>query len=259
VGDRGAVVAAAQAATMEVSRSKTGRPSRSADGDSLRTSHGNPVGRPAVGDGLRKRRDLLAASARLAGGRHLGPTPSRAAAEARGRDANRLVSRGRRFLVHPCRRRGKKTGPNPTDRARPGSKHHVVTDGKGIPLATVLTGANEHDVTQLIPLIDRIPRLRRRDGTRRRRPVVAIADRAYDSSQHRRQLKRRGIGSLIARRGVEHGSGLGRFRWVVERTHSWLHQNRRLRIRFERLPSLHEAFLSIGCALVCWNHLMRSF
>jgi transposase len=170
-----------------------------------------------------------------------------------------LVARGGRLLVDPCGRRGKKTGPNPTDRARPGSKHHVATDGQGIPLATIVTGANEHDVTQLIPLIDRIPSLRQRDGTRRRRPVIAIADRAYDSSEHRKALKRRGIGSLIARRGVGHGSGLGRLRWVVERTHSWLHQNRRLRVRFERLPSLHEAFLTIGCALVCWNFLRRSF
>jgi transposase len=134
-----------------------------------------------------------------------------------------------------------------------------VTDGHGIPLATILTGANEHDVTQLIPLIDRIPTLRQRDGTRRHRPTVVFADRAYDSRNHRMQLKRRGIGSLIARRGFGHGSGLGRFRWVVERTHSWLHQNRRLRIRFERLATTHEAFLAFGCALICWNFLTPSF
>lgn len=133
-----------------------------------------------------------------------------------------------------------------------------MTDGRGIPLATILTGANEHDVTQLVPLIDRIPRLRQRDGTRRHRPVAAIADRAYDSADHRRQLRRRGIGSLIARRGVSHGSGLGILRWVVERTHSWLHQNRRLRVRFERLDSIHEAFMALGCAMICWNFLTLS-
>jgi transposase len=130
-----------------------------------------------------------------------------------------------------------------------------VTDGGGVPLATILTGANEHDVTQLLPLIDRIPALQTRAGGRRRRPVTVFADRAYDSALHRVELKRRGIGSLIARRGVEHGSGLGRFRWVVERTFSWLHQRRRLRVRFERRPEIHEAFLALGCAMICWNFL----
>lgn len=134
-----------------------------------------------------------------------------------------------------------------------------MTDGQGIPLATTLTGANEHDVTQLLPLIDRIPRLRRRNGARRRRPFAVLADRAYDSEEHREELKRRGILPLIARRGFWHGSGLGRWRWVVERTHSWLHQNRRLRVRYDRLPEIHEAFLSLGCAMVCWNFLTCSF
>jgi len=48
---------------------------------------------------------------------------------------------------------------------------------------------------------------------------------------------------------------LGIFRWVVERTLAWLHQYRRLRIRFERRADIHEAFLSIGCALICFKHL----
>jgi transposase len=51
---------------------------------------------------------------------------------------------------------------------------------------------------------------------------------------------------------------LGIFRWVVERTLAWLHQNRRLRIRYERRDDIHEAFLSIGCALICWNYLANS-
>ena len=39
---------------------------------------------------------------------------------------------------------------------------------------------------------------------------------------------------MIARRGVAHGSGLGKVRWVVERAFAWLHQSKRLRIRYER-------------------------
>src|SRR5437773_8555265 len=52
---------------------------------------------------------------------------------------------------------GEKTGPNPTDRRKPGSKHHILTDAHGIPLNVILTGANRHDVTQLLPLIDSAP------------------------------------------------------------------------------------------------------
>jgi transposase len=51
---------------------------------------------------------------------------------------------------------GGKTGPNPTDRGKPGSKHHLITDARGLPLAAILTGANAHDVTQLIPLVDAV-------------------------------------------------------------------------------------------------------
>ena len=56
---------------------------------------------------------------------------------------------------------GPKSGTNPTDRAKPGSKHHVITDGQGIPLATTLTAANVIDIEELIPLIDHIPPIRR--------------------------------------------------------------------------------------------------
>ena len=66
----------------------------------------------------------------------------------------------------------------------------------------------------------------------------------------------RGLGALLARRGQAHGSGLGIYRWVVERTLAWLHQFRRLRVRWERRANeIHEAFLDIGCILICWNHL----
>jgi transposase len=62
---------------------------------------------------------------------------------------------------------------------------------------------------------------------------------------------------VLAKRRTEHGSGLGKFRWVVERTHARLHNFRRLRIRFERRADIHEAFLKLGCSLVCWNIFRR--
>ena len=63
---------------------------------------------------------------------------------------------------------------------------------------------------------------------------------------HRMLLWVRGIEPMIAKRNTEHGSGLGRVRWVVERTVSWLHQFRRLRVRYERRDDIHEGFLSLG-------------
>lgn len=60
---------------------------------------------------------------------------------------------------------------------------------------------------------------------------------------------------LIARRGTEHGTGLGTQRWVVERAFAHLHWFRRLRIRWEIRDDIHEAFLILGCALICWRRL----
>lgn len=155
--------------------------------------------------------------------------------------------------------RGKKTGPNPTDRRKAGSKHHLITDGHGLPLAVILSGANAHDVTQLEPLVEAIPPLRGKRGRPRRRPERVQGDRGYDSEPHRQRLRRKGIEPVLAKRGTEHGSGLGVFRWVVERTIAWLHQFRRLRVRYERRADIHEGLLSLGCALICWKHTQLSF
>jgi transposase len=50
-------------------------------------------------------------------------------------------------------------------------------------------------------------------------------------------------------------SGLGKERWVVERTFAWLHNLRRLRIRCERSADLHLAFMLLGCAVLCQRRL----
>jgi hypothetical protein len=51
----------------------------------------------------------------------------------------------------------------------------------------------------------------------------------------------------------------GYWQWVVERTFAWLNQFRRLRIRYEKRADIHEAFLILGCILICWNFLRASF
>ena len=114
-----------------------------------------------------------------------------------------------------------------------------------------LTGGNRNDVTQLLPLIDAIGPVTGKRGRPRQRPDVLFADRGYDHDKYRRELWRRGVKPRIARRGDDHGSGLGTIRWVVERTFAWLHNLRRLRTRYERCGDRHHAFLKLGCAVVC--------
>ena len=122
-----------------------------------------------------------------------------------------------------------------------------------------LTPANRHDVTQLIPLVDGIPPVHGWTGRPIRRPLKVQGDRAYDSGPHRQELRRRGIQPILARRGVEHGSGLGKTRWPVERSGSWLHQFKRLRIRYEFRADLHQGLLELACSIICLRRLSRSF
>lgn len=213
------------------------------------------MGDAAAGTRLRLWNELLEVPPQVAREWRVAEAPRGSTRRApRGRQ-DRLVARHRGQLLHPCSARGKKTGPNPTDRRKAGSKHHVITDGHGIPLATILTAANVNDVTQLTSLVDAIPPVRGRCGRPRRKPLRVQGDRGYDAESNRRELRTRGIEPVIAKRNTEHGSGLGITRWFIERTHAWLHQNRRLRIRYERLPQIHEAFLSIACAMICYRFI----
>ncbi|WP_224756504.1 IS5 family transposase [Streptomyces sp. col6] len=152
-------------------------------------------------------------------------------------------------------KRGSQTGPSPVDRGRAGSKHHLITDGHGTPLAVLLTGGNRNDVTQLLPLLDAIPPVRGRVGRPGRKPDSLFADRGYDHDIYRDQVRARGIVPAIARRGTRHGTGLGTYRWVVERSFAWLHGFRRPRIRWERRADIHEAFLRLACCLITHRQL----
>ena len=125
----------------------------------------------------------------------------------------------------------------------------------GDPAACLLTAANRPDVSQLLPLLDAIPPIGGKRGRPRRRPKVLLADRGYDSRAHRHELRARGIRPLVAKRNTPHGSGLGSQRWVVERTLSWLHQHRRLRVRYQRRADIHEAFLALACSLICYRQV----
>lgn len=104
--------------------------------------------------------------------------------------------------------------------------------------------------------IEPIKRPRGEPGRPRKRPEKLPADKAYDSGRCRKALRKRGIKARIARRGIDPSERLGRYRWVVERTLAWLGRYRRLTVRYERRSDIHEAFLHLGCSLICLNYLM---
>jgi transposase len=155
-----------------------------------------------------------------------------------------------------AKRGGTKTGPNPTDRGKSGSKHHLITDRHGTPLASpLLTASNVPDVVMLVPLVDHVAPVRGRVGHPRRRPAKLHADKGYASRANRRALRQRGIRARIARKGIESSTRLGRHRWVIERSFAWLHGFRRLLTRYERDAEIHQGFLNVAAILMCWNVL----
>ena len=141
------------------------------------------------------------------------------------------------------------------DRGKTGSKHHLIVEAHGIPLAAITTGGNRNDVTQLMPLIQAVPPVRGERGRPRQRPEHLYADRGYDHEIYRDQV--RGFEITPAHRPARHrhGSGLGVYRWVVEGAIALLHWFRRLRIRWEIRDDIHHAFVTLGCAVICWRRL----
>jgi hypothetical protein len=124
------------------------------------------------------------------------------------------------------------------DRGRSGSKHDLIVDAHAIPLAAITTGGNRNDVTQLIPLIQAVPPIR-----------------GCDHEVYRDKVRRFQITSLLARRGTGHGSALGVYRWVVEGAVALLHWFRCLPIGWEIRDDIHHAFVTRGCAVICWRRL----
>lgn len=150
---------------------------------------------------------------------------------------------------------GEQTGPSPVDRGKKGSKHTLLVDRHGVPLALRTAGANASDHTQILPIVLDFPRVGGTPGRPKELPDDLYADRGYDSDDTRMLLTWLGIDPHIARRKTAHGSGLGQVRWVVERTISWLKGLRRLRVRYDRLAVIQEAWNTLAAAVICYRLL----
>jgi transposase len=151
---------------------------------------------------------------------------------------------------------GEETGPSPVDRSRPGSKHAVATDAQGVPLVVDTVPANTPDANLTVPLVDAVPSIAGQPGHPRNRPDHVMGDRGFDDEGQREELRQRGIDPELAKRRTPHGSGLGVSRWVVERTISWFHQFRRLRVRFESRDDIHQSLCNLAEVLITYRFLV---
>ena len=141
---------------------------------------------------------------RMAEGRCLATHPRSVAGRIAPPRPTRSGARHRRQFFYSRRIGGKKTGPNPTDRRKLGSKHHLIVEAQGIPLAVILSGANCHDIKQLNALVSAIPPIRGKPGRPLRKPDIAQDDRGYSSNKHRQALREQGIVPELTRIGAPH-------------------------------------------------------
>jgi transposase len=150
---------------------------------------------------------------------------------------------------------GEQTGPSPVDRRKKGSKHAPLVDRHGVPLAIRTAGANASGHAQIIPLVLDFPQVKGQPGRPKELPDEAYAGRGFDSNDTRWILAWLGIEPHSGRRQSAHGSGLGKVRWVVERTISWLKGLRRMRVRYDRLGVTQDAWTSLAASASCFRLL----
>lgn len=150
---------------------------------------------------------------------------------------------------------GEATGPSPVDRRKSGTKHTLMVDSSGVPLAIRTAGANDSDHHQILPLVLGFPKVGGKPGRPKELPDNVYADRGYDNESTRELLRWLGVAPHIAKRRTPHGSGLGKVRWVVERTVSWLKGLRRLRVRYDRLGVIMDAWTTLAASVICFRIL----
>lgn len=152
---------------------------------------------------------------------------------------------------------GSATGPNPTDRAKCGTKRHLLIDGTGAPLGLHLSGANRHDMKGLEALLTSGLLVRRPKPSGRKRQHLCL-DKGYDYEEIDHLLASLGYEAHIKRRGQEERAGLGEAtypprRWKVERTISWLNNMRKLRTRWEKKAENYQALVMLASALIVYR------
>jgi transposase len=151
---------------------------------------------------------------------------------------------------------GEATGPSPVDRRKKGTKFTLLVDRGGVPLVLRAVPANRSDQLEILPTVVSFPTVGGQPGRPRTRPEELYADAGFDCEATRSILRWLGIEPHIRHRKEGHGSHLGRVRWVVERSISWIKGLRRMRVRYDRSGTSIDAWTSIAAAVVCLHILM---
>jgi len=133
---------------------------------------------------------------------------------------------------------GGATGPNPTDRAKSGTKRSQLCEGHGLPLAVTVEGANVHATRLAAPTLDAI--VIARPEPSEKAPQHLCLDGAYLGGKTQEVIDQHQYSAPI--RPIDEDRAQARSgdptrkprRWVVERLHSWLNRSRRLLIRWEK-------------------------
>ena len=147
-------------------------------------------------------------------------------------------------------------GPNPTDRAKGGTKRSILTEGKGVPVGLAVDGANRHDMKMTRETLESVPV--KRPKPTKRKPQGLCLDKGYDYSEVRDLVKEFGFTAHIRSRGeeakaIKRKAGYKARRWVVERTHSWLNRFRRILVRWEKLGETYIAMLHLALGIITWR------
>lgn len=150
---------------------------------------------------------------------------------------------------------GEDVGPNPTDRAKKGTKRSVITDGAGVPLGLAVAGANRVDFKMARETILSIPIDRPRPT--RSSPQGMCLDKGYDFDEVRSLLREFKFTPHIRARGEEAkaitGEGRKARRWVVERAHSWMNRFRRILVRWEKKTETYVAMVHFALGIIAWR------
>jgi len=135
-----------------------------------------------------------------------------------------------------------------------GTKRSLLVDGRGAPLSLIVAGANRHDVKLLAQTLDAI--VVPRPKPTKHRPQNLCVDKGYAGKPAEKQMRERGYIPHVPKKGTPKTryktKGRAR-RWVVERTHSWMNNYRKLRVRYEKKAANFEALLHLAIAIICWR------
>lgn len=146
-------------------------------------------------------------------------------------------------------------GPNPTDRGKQGSKRSLLVEGRGLPIALVVSGANTPDVSLLPPTLA-VRIVRWHEPGNGASPSLG-GDNGYTGKTAWETCQAEGDIPALQQRGTpterQPAPAPLRRRWMVERCHRWLNRFRKLTIRYEKLQRSYEGLLQLACAIICWR------